>query len=666
MQRREFLGTIGGATLRREAQAPRPFSFLEDTALLAQLDVGRPRLGRVVADWRAGNRDAALKRLLEYFRRRNSVSYDPGLFASEPARPVAVADRLLDEHLFDLGLGYPPQRYPPPIQWSDDPLGDIEWVAGMHRFVWQDALLAAYRETGSERYAAGWARLAADWFSQHAVVDPQRFEWLDIQVGIRAARLAAASECLKRSSAFTGEFLLRFLGAVYAHARKSYLYPRHTTHNKAIIEADGLFRLTTLFPEFHEAPLWRSRAVEVLESNLEAQLTLEGVQREWTPVYHNLVAALLVDLLWLAKLNRIPLPGSLRAATRRMMDFSVAMTAPDWSFPMFGDSRREAGAERSADRPWRPLLRAAELFDEPEWRACARGDPSGMRMRSRCFAASGMYFFRTGWSPEAVYIALHCSPPAISGHDQPDNKTFELYAGGRWLMPDSGVFAYPNTPFAGEREWFRQTAVHQTLTLDRRNSDNCPRHLLWFSEAGFECLVVENRSYPRLTHRRTVFFLGGKTFVLLDEAIGDASGIVELHFQFAPGPFELDAARRRASTRFAEGTNVLLAVCPESLIEMIAERGQVSVALNRKQERPALACRHRLGPPVHFLTQLALFKQQPPATRVAIHGPFHCGQPRVELFVGLGGETWRVGRDLQRKAAWCVPVAGTSARAGDT
>ena len=85
-------------------------------------------------------------------------------------------------------------------------------------------------------------------------------------------------------------------------------------------------------------------------------------------------------------------------------------------------------------------------------------------------------------------MGLHCSPLAISSHDQPDNGTFELYAYGRWLMPDTGFYTYGHD--AEARAWHRQTRVHQTLTLDEKNSTDAGRHLLWRSEPGFDALTA--------------------------------------------------------------------------------------------------------------------------------------------------------------------------------
>jgi heparan-sulfate lyase len=84
---------------------------------------------------------------------------------------------------------------------------------------------------------------------------------------------------------------------------------------------------------------------------------------------------------------------------------------------------------------------------------------------------------RSQW--EKAPTGLACPPPGISGHDQPDNGTFELYAYGRWLMTDSGFYTYGHDKAA--RAWHRQTRVHQTLTLDNKDSKTDGRLRLWHS-----------------------------------------------------------------------------------------------------------------------------------------------------------------------------------------
>src|SRR5690606_31469871 len=80
---------------------------------------------------------------------------------------------------------------------------------------------------------------------------------------------------------------------------------------------------------------------------------------------------------------------------------------------------------------------------------------------------SGLYSLRSSWKSDAIFLALKCGKDG-GAHSQPDNGTFELYAGGKILMPDAGSYIYSGDPTG--RAWFRQTRVHQTLSLNDRNS----------------------------------------------------------------------------------------------------------------------------------------------------------------------------------------------------
>lgn len=611
--------------------------------VLELLDLRRPGMKPVRE---AADHNLAMARLLDYYRTRKTVRYDTRVAPAGAAETASARATLA--HVFDVGLGYPPQRYGSDINWMADPVRDIEWVAGVQRFYWQTPLLRAWVATHDTAYARGWMDLTTDWIRKHPV-DPKHFAWLDIQVGIRAARMADAFELLRTSPAMDSKFLGTLLASVFDHGRKMSLYPRTTPHNKAVIEAVGLLRLAVMFPEFKDSPLWIAKAWEVLSDNLPRQVTPEGVQREWTPNYHQLVASLMLETLLLADANHYPAPPPLRGLTAKMFDVWFAMTAPDGWPPMFGDARRPPeGKPDPSD-----LLRAAAFFGRPEYKAVTGDKTVAPRWLSRAFPESGMYFFRSGWDRHATYLALHSSPPAISAHDQPDNGTFELYAGGRWLMEDSGSFAYPDTPFASERDWFRRTASHATLTLDGANTRNAHRHLLWQTGAGGDTLVFENQSYAQLAHRRTVFFIARRWFAFVDEALGGAPGKLEVRFPFPPGTIQVDRHEKWARTGFGAGTNLLVWAPPGNDTGIEVEEGQISYTLNQKQARQVAVYRHRRPAPAMFLTLLAPYDgSQPPRVSLRVKGTFRPGQPRIELDVTVGDEHWLAGRDLALKTAW--------------
>jgi heparan-sulfate lyase len=320
------------------------------------------------------------------------------------------------------------------------------------------------------------------------------------------------------------------------------------------------------------------------------------------------------------------------------------MTAPDHYLPMFGDTTLDV--HHSPDFTAGDV--GARLFHEPEYGLLARHDFGiAPKVGNRAFPQAGMFFFRSGWKPDDIYFALHNSPPALSRHDQPDNGTFELYAFGRWLMPDSGSFAYDNTPHDNEREWFRQTRVHQTLTLDGKNSVNASHTQLWKEVDRGAVLTVDNASYPGLIHRRTVFFVDRRYFVLVDEAIGNAKGTLDLHFQFAPGPF-LDNQQHRLTTMFPDGGNVVVWEPADMAVDTVAEEGQVSSKFNIKEARPAVAYRARTGAPFVYLTVLVPYNaKNSPSINADFLSSFAANDSSLKLRLSVDGERWFLSRDLK-------------------
>lgn len=124
-----------------------------------------------------------------------------------------------------------------------------------------------------------------------------------------------------------------------------------------------------------------------------------------------------------------------------------------------------------------------------------------------------------------------------NGIVNPINGTFELWFNGRNLFPDSGSYVYAgDSEVMKLRNWFRSTAVHNTLTLDEKDLQTTESVTkLWKPEGDVQILVTENPHYAGLKHRRSVFFVDQSYFVIVDEAVGDAKGTVNLNYNLCEG-----------------------------------------------------------------------------------------------------------------------------------
>jgi heparan-sulfate lyase len=346
----------------------------------------------------------------------------------------------------------------------------------------------------------------------------------------------------------------------------------------------------------------------------------------------------------LAKLNKIEnaFPQSYLETIELMCEVPMKLCHPDGTNAQFGDAWTGTPGQHSEE-----FLEWAEKFNRDDFLFLATDGKQGRKPDSTAFALpqSGLYSMKSGWDKNAISLVLKCGPDG-GGHCQPDNGTFELYAGGRNLMPDAGSYIYSGDPEG--RRWFRQTKIHQTLTLNGENSKYIPKLLLWKPGENLDILVVENQSYDNLAHRRSVFFVDKKYFVVVDEAIGNATGDVDIHFQLAPD--RGDAIFNRDSfsvrTNFTEGWNVLVQTIPQPGVELLEEEGWVSFQYTKKEPRPAFCYRLKKSDEkgkLQFVTLVVPYEKEVPKIKIVRSV---IGSGEIDIEISENGEQKIIGYSI--------------------
>lgn len=642
---------------------------LPPNEVLSKLDLDRPGLEAVQAAAAKEKRSQALAELLRYYRGKHP---QPSIKKDIARQTLAAADNLC-RHVFQW-VPYPPADYGTDIDWTINPAGDIEWVAAIYRFCWADNLADAYMATRDDKYARAFVELTTDWIGKHPLGDWTRthptlthwkgFAWLDLQTGIRARKAVSAFEAVLHSEAVTPEFLGVFLASMYDHQYKTELVPMGKVRNKAIFEQCGVLNVCHAFPEFADTARWAKLAIERAHENLLAQTTAEGVQREWCGSYHTAVLRDCLEMMEKAAGIGMPLPEEFRRRVRAMCDYTFAVATPDLDFPMFGDSGRPIPKNGLPPKLHNPLILYSKVWDDPKYAARAKLDSAGLPQEtSYAFESAGTYVMRSQWDLDGIYLALHCVPPALTGHDQPDNGTFELHAYNRWLMTDTGFYTYGYDRKA--RDWHRQTRVHQTLTLDDKDSKTNGRLLLWKATPVWDALVVQNPSYEGLSHRRTVWFVDKTFFVFLDEAIGNAPGELCLHWTPAVGTGRMLADGTAFTTQFPD-SNVLICNAGPQGMKFEEEDGWFGWDYGQRVPRKMLRVRHRDVTPAMFLTVVVPYRgSTPPEVEAALVDGFEVGDDKAQVSVRAFGKQWHIGRNLDQKSAWCELVEEAPATASE-
>lgn len=590
---------------------------VETAQVLNLLDLSRPGLEKVEQFHAQGNDSLAAQALLDYFRNRTGVK-SVGVDVAKP-RLTKEERRWADEaleHKFFVHHGYQPSFfYGNDIDWQYWPVKDNELRWQLHRTKWWVPMGKAYRITGDEKYAAEWIAQYRDWIKKNPLTkfdgtkdkdmekaDNVYFAWRPLEVGDRLEHQIEQFELFLPSPNFTPDFLLEFLDNYHRHA--TFVDSHYSKQgNHLLFEAQRIIFAGAFFPEFKEAASWRKSGVDILNREIENQVYPDGSHFELDPRYHVASINIFGKALRMMDANGYlnEFPRSYLETVNKMIEFTFNIAFPDYTLPMFSDNKLYKKSEiLKTYREWRkmtPKNKALQYFATEGEKGIAPA------YTSKAFPMGGFYVLRNGWDSISSVMVLKAGP-AGEWHNQFDNGTFELWLKGRNFFPDSGSFIYGgDDEVLKQRNWFRQTAVHNTLTLDNKNLQTRESKLLkWEPEGSTELVVVETPGYDGLTHRRAVFFVDKEFYVISDEAYGDASGDVALHYQLLPcDPLE-NTVKKSVSTAFADGNNVTLRVFGADA--MTAEEGWTSPDYRVKHSRPAYSFskKKKSSSPARFIT----------------------------------------------------------------
>ncbi len=606
------------------------------------------------------NPDQAWAALLTHFKKRTTVKHP-----IDRSRHKKLKGRYADpntlkharnalKHIFLAQPSYPPHFCGKDIDWSTHPVPDNEWIWQLHRMYFWNSMARAYWHTRDEAFAKEWCLQLMDWAAKNPRDKQHHYAWRSIEAGIRGYSWTALFQHFIDSDHFNEKVLQSFLGALHEHATLlAGVYSKGS--NWALMEAEGLAFIALTFPEFKDAEKWLKTAVGRFHKEIKKQVRTDGHQVEQCINYHLGCIQWFTRTAELAQLNgrKKSFPDSYWKTIEKMYGVLLKLGFPDGTSAQFGDT--------SHSMAWRTRLKmGARLFKRPDFLYAASASTSrrsqGKRPRETAFAlkASGFYSMRSSWSPQAIGMVLKCGPGGY-WHCQPDNGTFEIMAGGRRLMPDSGTYIYHGDPEG--REWFRQTRVHQTLTLDGQNSAYAPKLLLWKPGKDLDVLVVENGSYAGLRHRRAVLFLKKKFFLLVDDAIGKAAGALRLHFQFAPGKATYETKRLSARTGFKDGWNIAVRCVGQEGLLLEKEKGLVSFDYGQRQPRPAFCFRmeKKASNSVRrFVSGVLPFKGAVPKFEMDVLKGSLGGRGAMTIAVDIGSDSMVLELDLSKKKVCLV------------
>ena len=445
----------------------------------------------------------------------------------------------------------------------------VTWELNRHQYFL--TLGRAYLLTSNEQYANTFMSHLTSWMDKN----PPKLgiNWASsLEISFRSIAWIWALHFFRHSPALTPKIMLRMVKLLYLNAShlETYLSTYFSPNTHLTGEALGLFYIGLLFPELKDAERWRELGLRILVAQLPQHVRPDGVYFEQASYYHRYTADFYLHLLILLRLNNIAVPPTLEPTLRLLLDHLMLITRPDGTTPFFGDDDggRLINLDRRPVNDFRSVLStgaalfgredfkfvAGEAAEETLWLLGVEGlqkldqiKPNKPAKESADFSDGGYYVMRDGWTSSANYLLFDCGPhgTANCGHAHADALAFELAAKGRTLLVDPGTFTY--TGSKSERDWFRSSAAHNTLTIDGQSSSIAEDTFLWKTATKCETLgwvdhqyfthvVGRHNGYAELAtpgiHTRSILFLKNNYWLLRDRVEASGKHQIEQWFHF--------------------------------------------------------------------------------------------------------------------------------------
>jgi hypothetical protein len=590
------------------------------------------------------------------------------LQALEPeavAATVRAADLVCGHRVQLLGRGA--VELGDPIDWHRDPVSGLRWDLRHHstidyldlerpsdvRVVWELSrchqwvtLGQAHWLTGDERYAAEFVAQWEGWMA----ANPPGFgvNWTcAMEAAIRAINWLWAFFLFADAPTFDEERQRRLLSALAEHARfilrNLEIGPRPGNHY--LTDGLGLLALGTVLREVHDSHTWLARGRRIVWGEALRQVTPDGVDYEHAIGYHGYVLHGLLFAVSLSQRNNVEPPAAALERIERMLEFTLAYTRPDGTFPAIGDAddgslvdlgRRDPRSHRTA------LAAGAALFGRSDLKAAApafgaanlwwlgpaalaafdalpdKAEPAG----SSAFTDGGFFVMRG----EGRHLVVSGPGRGPASHLHHDLLSFECWADGTAYVLDPGTCAY-----SGSREWrnrFRSTASHNTVMIDDQEQtrllddpnifpvegDRSVRFTLhrWQVGEDLERFDGEHTGYTRLpepvVHRRQVWFDKAQgVWAVRDFLTGAGIHTVRGFLHLAPLRVTLESEAPWV-VRVADGEAGLgIAWSPEPGLSVTVGEGWLSPRYGVRQVAPVVTYQKRGALPIVITFVLAPF-----------------------------------------------------------
>ena len=453
------------------------------------------------------------------------------------------------------------------VDWATVLDNDIESNVSINNHPHFLLLARAWKQTGEIRFRDHLIELLSSWFEQspRPNIGQGALQWRTLEVGARAAtRWPQIMSLGSVDSLFVARMFYPLVYFLFQHA--DYLMVHNMRHlsNWGQVESAGLLSASLILSEHENSDLYRETALRRFDYLNQEMYFPDGVHTENSFYYHSFPLGTQAEVFKLARSMGIDLDTAWSGVLERGIEALVWSALPDGSILMVSD----VGPRKSYIGSWQKLGRSLfpdnPMFIFPVGVSQYPGPPP--EKTSYFFPYAGYGIMRENWTPQAQYLLFDMGFYGTN-HQHEDKLNIILYAYGRELLHDPGIYRYSRDNF---ERYFRSSRGHNLVLLDGKGQRRDmffdkeePYRGLAFPDAdsrwierkthilaegayrqGFALKIhplwyggprpEEKASLLAARHIRKILWIKGEYWVMLDHLIGQGSHRLEQVFHFSP------------------------------------------------------------------------------------------------------------------------------------
>jgi hypothetical protein len=511
-------------------------------AIFKNTDLNNPGLEKVKSALEKNDKVKACEQLLSYYSKGSTAAYLrkdlPKATSKRSSEADSIVNRIFTFYNQPYRVAVDQEGH---LDWAcHGPADDIEWAWGLNRHFHINTLLSAYFSTGNIDYVKTIDRDIKDWVLSslpYPAVKSSTEMWRGLEVSFRVKTWSSVFYSLIKSPCLSPATRLLILSSIPEHAH--YARNFHAQGNWLTMEMSGLATAATSWPEFKDSKGWLAYSDQAMTKSLGEQVYPDGVQTELTSSYHQVALSNFSQFMDICNNAGFPVSPVFREQIIKMWNYIAYSIKPDG----YGLLNNDADLVYNRER----VIKASEVFGRKDWLYIASNGTKGVipdGQPSVLFPWAGQMIMRSGYEKDAQYAFFDIGPWG-TGHQHNDKLNLTVSAYGRDILVDAGRFAYRGELASKFRGYATGSAGHNVVIPDGKlqapGQTLAKEPVNTMSYKIADDYVFASGSFDRYTglqgrfeHNRSVLYIKGKFWVVLDKFTTDRPRTVDVLWHFHP------------------------------------------------------------------------------------------------------------------------------------